>query len=54
MRDNKIDDAPPEAKRDLRALGLEKYVTKVVAGWPPLNDEQLVRIAALLKAGGAV
>lgn len=30
---------------------LEDYVTEVLAGWPPLTDGQLDRIAALLRAG---
>lgn len=42
-----------EARRNLRALRLEEYVTRVVAEAPPLTDEQRERIAALLRAGGA-
>lgn len=42
-----------ELRRELRALRLEEYVSKVVAGWPPLTGEQLERVAALLRAGGA-
>lgn len=37
-----------DAKRNMRALHLEEYVTKVLAQAPPLNDEQRQRIAALL------
>lgn len=42
-----------EARRNLRALRLEEYVTRIVAEAPPLTDEQRERIAALLHAGGA-
>jgi hypothetical protein len=42
-----------EARRNLRALRLEQHVAEVVAGWPPLSDEQLDRISALLRTGGA-
>ncbi|MEZ5150698.1 hypothetical protein [Rhodococcus zopfii] len=41
-----------ETRRDLRALKLEEYVTRVVAEAPPLTDEQRERIASLLRAGG--
>jgi len=40
-----------EERRLLRASRLEEHVDKVLAGWPPLTDEQLDRIAALLRAG---
>ena len=30
---------------------LEEHVTKILADWQPLTDEQLDRIAALLRAG---
>ena len=38
--------------RCLAALQLERHIHKVLAGWPPPTDEQLQRIAALLRAGG--
>jgi hypothetical protein len=38
-------------RRDLRAMRLEEHVAKIVADWPPLTDEQLDRVAALLRAG---
>lgn len=42
------------AKRQrLEALKLERQVRRVLADWPTLPDEQLERIAALLRAGGA-
>jgi hypothetical protein len=51
-------DRPPddpervEAQRSLRAAALAAHVEKVVAGWPPLTDEQIDRVAALLRTGG--
>jgi hypothetical protein len=41
-----------EARRNLKAVGLEEHVAKVVAEAPPLTDEQRTRISALLRAGG--
>lgn len=43
-----------EARRNLRALRLEEHVNRVLAQAPPLSGEQLDRIAALLRVGGAV
>jgi hypothetical protein len=40
-----------EARRDLRAEVLAEHVSRVIAAAPPLSDEQLSRIAALLRAG---
>jgi hypothetical protein len=40
-----------EARRTLRGIRLEERVSEVLAGWPPLTDEQLDRVAALLRAG---
>jgi hypothetical protein len=40
-----------DMRRDLRAMRLEEHVAKIVADWPPLTDEQLDRVAALLRAG---
>jgi hypothetical protein len=40
-----------EARRNLRALRLEKHVTEVIDGWPPLSEEQCQRIAGRLLAG---
>lgn len=42
-----------EARRNLAACGLEEYVQKLIANWPPLSPEQLERITGLLTAGGA-
>jgi hypothetical protein len=38
-----------EARRNLKALKLEEYVSKVVAEAPPLTADQADRIAALLR-----
>lgn len=42
------------ARRDLAAAKLEDYIERTVASAPPLTDEQLERIAPLLRptAGG--
>jgi hypothetical protein len=40
-----------ETQRDYRAGRLEAHVAEIVAGWPKLTDEQLDRIAAILRAG---
>ena len=55
-RPNRAPDDPEliEARRNLRALRLEDHVKKVLAGAPPLSDEQREHIAALLRAGGGV
>lgn len=42
-----------EAKRDLAAAKIADYVQKVVASAPPLSDEQLTRLAGLLRVGAA-
>ena len=42
-----------DARRALAEAKIVDYVEKVVASAPPLSDEQLNRIAALLRAGGA-
>lgn len=47
------DPALTEAYRNLRAERLAQHVTKIVTDWPPLSDEQLDRIAGLLRTGGA-
>jgi hypothetical protein len=41
------------ARRELRAVRLEDHVTRVLAEAPPLTDEQLQRIAGLLRAAAA-
>ncbi len=51
-RDREPDD--PElvaARRDLAAERLVEHVERILAGWPPLTDEQLDRVARLLRAG---
>jgi hypothetical protein len=40
-----------EAQRDLAASALHDHVERVLASSPRLSDEQLDRIAALLRAG---
>jgi hypothetical protein len=45
------DPALIEARRNLRALRLEAHVTKIVDGWPPLSQEQIESVVALLRAG---
>lgn len=44
-------EAKAKAHRDFAAEKIAHYVEKTLAGWPPLTDEQLDRIAALLRAG---
>jgi hypothetical protein len=41
-----------DARRSLRAECLAEHVSRVIAEAPPLSDEQLSRIAALLRVGG--
>jgi hypothetical protein len=56
-RSTKRSDDDPEllnARRNLRALRLEEHILKVLAGAPPLSDEQREHIAALLRVGGAM
>lgn len=36
------------------AESLEEHADRIVAEWPPLTDEQLDRIAALLRVGSRV
>jgi hypothetical protein len=43
------DPALEQAKRNLRALRTEEYITKVLAEAPPLTDEQRCRLAELLR-----
>ena len=38
-----------EARRHLATAKLEQYVARVVAEAPPLTDEQLERVSALLR-----
>lgn len=40
------------ARRDLAALTLEEHVQRALDNAPPLTDEQVERVAALLRAGG--
>jgi hypothetical protein len=42
-----------EARQNLAALRLEEHVRKTLAKAPRPTDEQLARIAALLRAGAA-
>lgn len=47
------DPAIPEAERDLAVELLAERARKLVASWPDLTDEQLDRIATILRGGGA-
>lgn len=38
-----------EARQNLKAARLAEYVTRVVSEAPPLTDEQLERVSALLR-----
>jgi hypothetical protein len=40
-----------DAQRQFRTARLAEYVAEVVAKAPPLTDEQLEQVAALLRAG---
>lgn len=40
-----------DARRDLRAARLAEHIEKVVADFPPLTEEQLDRLAGLLRGG---
>jgi hypothetical protein len=42
-----------DAKKDLAYQGLAEHAARVVTGWPQPTDEQLQRIAAILRSGGA-
>jgi len=41
------------ARGDLAATKLAAYVERVVAGAPPLTDDQVARVVALLRGGGS-
>lgn len=41
-------------RRDLAAEKLADYIAEVVAEAPPLTDDQVDRIAGLLRGGGSV
>jgi hypothetical protein len=43
-----------EARARLRALGAEEAAAEIVAGWPPLSDEQVEAVVAILRTGQAV
>lgn len=43
----------PNLRGELRAAKLAAYVSKTLAEAPPLTDEQVTRIALLLKGGDA-
>jgi hypothetical protein len=40
-----------DAQQKLAAAQLVEHIERIIADWPPLTDEQLDRIAALLRAG---
>jgi hypothetical protein len=37
------------ARRDLKAVQLREHIQQVISTWPPLSDEQRVRLAELLR-----
>lgn len=41
-----------DARRDLAAEKLAEHIKQVVDGFPPLSDEQRLRLASLLRASG--
>ena len=43
----------PAAERDLAVELLAERAQKLVATWPDLTDEQVDRIASILRGGGA-
>lgn len=43
------DERRTEARRDLNAAKIEAYVSRILAEAPPLNDEQRIRLAELLR-----
>ena len=40
------------AQQDFKTAKLADYIVRVVSTWPPLSDEQLDHVAAMLRAGG--
>jgi hypothetical protein len=40
-----------EAQQKLATAQLMEHVERIIADWPPLTDEQLDRVAALLRTG---
>ncbi|WP_293311314.1 hypothetical protein [Mycolicibacterium sp.] len=40
-----------DAKRDLAAAKLAEHVAKVVGDWPTLTEDQLNRVAGMLRGG---
>lgn len=42
-----------DLRRQYRAVAAEDYVRELVDTFPPLNDEQRARLAALLQPGAA-
>jgi hypothetical protein len=51
---NKVRDssAMTEARRDYTAAKIADYIERVLDAWPPLADEQIARISAVLHRGG--
>jgi hypothetical protein len=48
------DGALDEARQSLAYQQLADHAARVVSGWPQPTDEQVQRIAALLRSGGSV
>jgi hypothetical protein len=40
-----------ECRRDLNAAKLADYTEKILATWPPLTDQQIENVVAILRAG---
>jgi hypothetical protein len=40
-----------EARRDLKAANLTAAVERITASWPPLTDQQIDNVVAILRAG---
>jgi hypothetical protein len=47
------DPALTEAYRNLRAGRLEEHVAKVIADWPPLTEQQIEKVVAMLRTGAS-
>lgn len=55
-RKRRLGEAHPEtqaAKRDMTAMSIETFVERKLAEAPPLREDQIERIAALLRGGVA-
>lgn len=56
IRKRRLGESHPDtlaAKRELAAMSIEAFVEKKLADAPPLTDEQVERLAAILRGGAA-